>query len=179
MCLHTSQENNDSTKWKLQGLRHVERIEIRGGAERKRKRNGLEKKGRENRCVTHLAISGTVDGGAACTRGGERSVSARAYSGRGWSDLTARSLPEFTPVFSTRTSDGGVRAKSRVHEGVCTQHARRCVPDVTRERDPRREATRRGTRPAGRRPCARYSTFEGGERCTATRCLAAVHERHV
>lgn len=157
-----SRGNNDTTKLNENCRDCVTWSGSRSAEERKereRETDWKKKGGRENRCVTHFAISGTVDEGAACTRGGERSVSARAYSGRGRSDLTARSLPEFAPVFSTRASDGGTRARSRVHEAVYTQHARRCVPDATRDRDPRRKATRRGTRPAGRRPCARLLHF--------------------
>lgn len=119
-------------------------------AERKRKRNGLEKKEEERTGALRISRfpARQTKARRVGTRGGERSVSARAYSGRGRCDPTARSLPEFTPVFSTRPRSR-VRARAYVYNAL----------GATRERDPRRKAAPRQPR---RRPCARYSTFEGG-----------------
>lgn len=105
-----------------------------------------------------------------CTRCGERSVSARAYSGRGRNDLTARSLPEFTPVFSTRASDG-------VHEGVCIHITRSPLRPGNTTRDVNvsdsnvSEARGRLAADLARVTPLSKEADRGGERCTTTRCV--------
>lgn len=99
--------------------------------ERPKKRERLKKKEEEREQVRYVSRDFRY-GRRRCgvyTRGGERSVSARAYSGRGRSGLAARSLPEFT----SRFLDTDQRRRGRIH--IITRSPSRS------RRDP-------GTRPA-------------------------------
>lgn len=165
--------------------RGADRDPRRSGKKEKEKR--IEKKEkrrkRENRCVTHLAISGTVDEGAVCMYARRRTERIRSSVFRSRSDRPNRAI--VARVYSRFLDTGERRRHGRDRtRGACVytiRHARRCILDATRERDPRRVKHAAGWPPTLRALLhfrRRRALHRDAVRALHPRaCLAAVRER--